>query len=41
MSRLPALSAKATDSLYDITVQNIRINIFTRAGDGIWFAYRR
>lgn len=31
MSRLPALSAKATDSLYDITVQNIRINIFTRA----------
>lgn len=30
-ARLPALSAKATDSLYDITVQDIRINIFTRA----------
>lgn len=31
MSRLPALAAKATDSLYDISIQNIRINIFTRA----------
>jgi hypothetical protein len=31
MERLPALSAKATDSLYDITVQDIRINIFTQA----------
>ena len=31
LSRLPALSAKATDSLYDVTVQDIRINIFTRA----------
>ncbi len=31
ISRLPALSAKATDSLYDISVQDIRINIFTRA----------
>jgi hypothetical protein len=31
MERLPALSAKATDSLYDISIQNIRINIFTRA----------
>ena len=30
-SRLPALSAKATDSLYDITIQDIRINIFTRS----------
>src|SRR6478736_1543972 len=30
MDRLPALAAKATDSLYDISVQNIRINIFTR-----------
>jgi hypothetical protein len=28
--RLPALSAKATDSLYEITIQDIRINIFTR-----------
>ena len=31
LARLPALSAKATDSLYDITVQDIRINICTRA----------
>lgn len=30
MARLPALAAKATDSLYDISIQNIRINIFTR-----------
>jgi hypothetical protein len=30
LSRLPSLAAKATDSLYNITVQDIRINIFTR-----------
>lgn len=30
LSRLPSLAAKATDSLYDISVQDIRINIFTR-----------
>jgi hypothetical protein len=30
MARLPSLAAKATDSLYDISIQNIRINIFTR-----------
>jgi len=29
-SRLPVLSAKATDSLYLITIQDIRINIFTQ-----------
>ncbi len=30
LAKLPALAAKATDSLYDITVQDIRINIFSR-----------
>lgn len=30
LSKLPSLAAKATDSLYDITVQDIRVNIFTR-----------
>jgi hypothetical protein len=29
-AKLPGLAAKATDSLYEITVQDIRINIFTR-----------
>ncbi len=29
LAKLPALAAKATDSLYDITVQDIRVNIFT------------
>jgi hypothetical protein len=31
LAHLPALAAKATDSLYDITVQDVRVNIFTRA----------
>lgn len=30
LDKLPALAAKATDSLYDITVEDIRVNIFTR-----------
>jgi hypothetical protein len=30
VERLPALSAKATDSLYHITIEDIRINIITR-----------
>ena len=30
-ARLPRLAAKVTDSLYDISIQDIRINIFTRA----------
>ncbi|MBS1616631.1 MAG: hypothetical protein JST06_11005 [Bacteroidetes bacterium] len=31
LTHLPALAAKATDSLYDITVQDIDVNILTRA----------